>query len=207
MAATTSKRPRRFALPDLKDRRAEEAIEAFLDGPKSRRRAAPASKAVAIPADRTVAHSPTGDAVSLRSMPGRIAWFDALDREAHRATRYGRPTAVAIFELRPLRANATLDSWVRTHAAPVGESLLRLSRATDVVARMTATRFQVLLPETSDEAAGKFVERVVSECEQRLTALGAPLQVQTSVAASSPDLPLRDAVAKAVRTIEAGPAA
>jgi hypothetical protein len=68
---------------------------------------------------------------------------------------------------------------------------------------MTSTRFQVLLPETSDEAAGKFVERVVGECNERLTALGAPIKVQTSVAASSPELPLRDAVAKAVRSIEA----
>ena len=204
MAATARRRPRRFALPDLKDRGADQAIEAFLDGPKTRRRATPASKALAVPGDRAIAHSPTGDAVSLRTMPGRLAWTEALDREAHRATRYGRPTAVAIFELRPDRESATIDSWVRSHAAPVGESLLRLSRATDVVARMTATRFQVLLPETSDEAATKFVDRVMAECKQRLDAVGAPLRVQTSVAASSPDLPLRDAVAKAVRTIEAG---
>jgi len=203
MAATTRKRPRRFALPDLKDRRADQAIEAFLDGPTTRRRAAPASKAVAVPGDRAIAHSPTGDAVSLRTMPGRLAWSEALDREAHRATRYGRPTAVAIFELRPERQSATIDSWVRTYAAPVGESLLRLSRATDMVARMTATRFQVLLPETSSDAAGKFVERVMAECQQRLAAVGAPLKVQTSVAASDPDLPLRDAVAKAIRSIEA----
>ena len=203
MAATTSKRPRRFALPDLKDRRGDQAIEDFLEGPKTRRRAAPTSKALAVPGDRAVAHSPTGDAVSLRTMPGRLAWSEALDREAQRATRYGRPTAVAIFELRPERASATIDSWVRVHAAPVGESLLRLSRATDIVARMTATRFQVLLPETSDEAAGKFVERVMGECQQRLGAVGAPLKVETSVAASSPELPLRDAVAMAIRTIEA----
>ena len=201
MAATARRRPRRFALPDLKDRGADQAIEAFLDGPKTRRRTT--SKALAVPGDRALAHSPTGDAVSLRTMPGRLAWSEALDREAQRATRYGRPTAVAIFELRPERQSATIDSWVRTHAAPVGESLLRLSRATDVVARMTSTRFQVLLPETSDEAAGKFVERVISECRQRLDALGAPLKVETSVAASSADLPLRDAVAQAIRNIEA----
>jgi hypothetical protein len=202
MAATTSKRPRRFALPDLKDRRTDQSIEAFIDGPKARSKQS-TSKALAVPGDRAVAHSRTGDAVSLRTMPGRLAWSEALDREAHRATRYGRPTAVAIFELRPERQSATIDSWVRVHAAPIGESLLRLSRATDIVARMTSTGFQVLLPETSDEAAGKFVERVIGECHERLAALGAPLKVETSVAASSPDLPLRDAVAQAVRTIEA----
>jgi hypothetical protein len=201
MAATTSKRPRRFALPDLKDKRTDKSIEEFLDGPKTRKQAT--TKALTVPGQTAVAHSPTGDAVALRSMPGRLAWTEALDREAHRASRYGRPTAVAVFELRPERPSATLDSWVRTHAAPIGESLLRLSRATDTVARMTSTRFHVLLPETSDEAAGKFVERVVSECQGRLTALGAPLKVQTSVASSGPELPLRDAVAQALRTIEA----
>lgn len=200
MAATTSKRPRRFALPDLKDKRTDQAIEDFLDGPKTRKQA---TNALTVPGQTAVTHSPTGDAVALRSMPGRLAWSEALDREAHRATRYGRPTAVAIFELRPERASATLDSWVRTHAGPIGESLLRLSRATDIVARMTSTRFQVLLPETTDEAAVRFVERVVDECQERLSALGAPLKVQTSVAASSADLPLREAVATAIRSIEA----
>ena len=201
MAATSSKRARRFALPDLKDRRADQSIEAFLDGPKTRKRAA--GKGLAVPEDRALAQARTGDAVSLRTMPGRLAWADALDREAHRATRYGRPTAVAVFELRPERPTATIDSWVRSYAAPVGESLLRLSRATDTVARMTATRFQVLMPETSGEAATRFVERAIADCQQRLASAGAPLKVHTSVAGSSPELPLRDAVAKAIRSLEA----
>ena len=40
MAATTTKRPRRFALPDLRDKRTDQAIEDFIDGPKTRKRAA-----------------------------------------------------------------------------------------------------------------------------------------------------------------------
>ncbi|HEX3266136.1 MAG TPA: diguanylate cyclase, partial [Candidatus Limnocylindrales bacterium] len=89
------------------------------------------------------------------------------------------------------------------HAAPVGQVLLRGSRATDVVARVAATRFQVLLPETTAEAANDFVERIVSECHEQLQTIGAPLKLTACVAASSADIPLRDALTQALREIEA----
>jgi GGDEF domain-containing protein len=197
--ATTTRRTRRFALPSLKDERSEQAIEAFLgEGPQAptrRRRKAVAAKSAVVP------H--TGEAVALRTMPGRVAWQEALTRESTRSTRYGRPSAVAIFELRPLRDSATIDSWVRLHATPVGQVLLHLSRATDVVARVADTRFQVLLPETNEPGAGQFVERVVAECHEQLRAAGAPLQVKASIAAASTDLPLHDALAKALSALEA----
>jgi GGDEF domain-containing protein len=192
MAATTTNRARKFALPDLADDRGGEMIEAFLQGPEVRTGRA-----------RSVAAPQVGDAVALRSMPGRLDWNAALDRESTRASRYGRPAAVAIFEIRPLRPSATIDSWLRLHAAPIGQVLLRMSRATDVVARVTASRFQVLLPETAEPAAGEFVERVVGECQEHLRAAGAPLRLQASIAAASHEVPLQDALAKAVRSIEA----
>jgi GGDEF domain-containing protein len=250
MASTTSNRSRRFALPDLKDERADGVIEAYLDGPKVRRARPKTASAikpgselavqehtadvVAEPSD-AVAQAPesavvpageaqppsvasntslspagtatlrprTGDAVALRTMPGRLAWNDALDRESTRSTRYGRPSAVAIFDLRPVRPSATMDSWVRVHATPIGQALLRLSRATDIVARVATTRFQVLLPETTSDGADEFVERVVGACEHQLQAIGAPIKVQASVAASSAEVPLHDALASALRSIEA----
>ena len=269
MASTTSNRSRRFALPDLKDERADGVIEAYLDGPKVRK-ARPKTASAVKPGEElavqehtadvvadspdAVAQSPdtaappapdaaevptpvatelptpgatvvaaeevpapavvsqtgtmtlrprTGDAVALRTMPGRLAWNDALDRESTRSTRYGRPSAVAIFDLRPLRPSATMDSWVRVHATPIGQALLRLSRATDVVARVATTRFQVLMPETTSDGADEFVERVVGECEQQLQSIGAPIKVQASVAASSAEVPLHDALATALRSIEA----
>jgi GGDEF domain-containing protein len=192
MAATTTNRARKFALPDLADDRGGEMIEAFLQGPEVRTGRA-----------RAVAAPQPGDAVALRSMPGRLDWNAALDRESARASRYGRPAAVAIFEIRPLRPSATIDSWLRVHAAPIGEVLLRMSRATDIVARVTASRFQVLLPETAEPAAGDFVERVVGECQEHLRAVGAPLRLQASIAAATHEVPLQDALAKAVRSIEA----
>ena len=198
MATSESTRARRFALPDLADERTGESIEAFLHGRKKR----PARTAI-VPVEEAQVHARTGDAVALRSMPGRLEWNAAVERESARGARYERPAAVAIFELRPLRASATMDSWLREHAAPVGQLLLRSSRATDLVARVAATRFQILLPETSEEAATGFVERIVGECQEQLQTLGAPLRLTASVAASSPEVPLRDALSQAVRQIEA----
>lgn len=265
MASTTSSRSRRFALPDLKDERADGVIEAYLDGPKVRKarpRRPPAPKPEATtpggessrngssptgtpaagtsrgrssaagasaagasapgtsPAalegrpgtavtvveerDTSLVHGGRlGDAVALRTMPGRLAWNDALDRESTRSTRYGRPSAVAIFELRPLRPSATMDSWVRMHASPIGQVLLRMSRATDIVARVADTRFQVLLPETNRDGAGEFAERVANEFQHQLSTLGAPIRIDVSIAASSDEMPLHDAVSQAIRSIDA----
>jgi GGDEF domain-containing protein len=192
LATSESTRARRFALPDLVDERTGESIEAFLHGRGSK--AAKASANV---------HPSPGDAVALRSMPGRQEWNAAIERETARSSRYERPAAVAILELRPLRPSGAMDSWLRVHAAPLGQVLLRSSRATDVVARISTARFQVLLPETTAEAAGEFVERIVGECQERLQQLGAPLRVTAGVAGTSADVPLRDAVSQALRSIEA----
>ena len=193
MPTSESTRARRFALPDLADERAGESIEAFLHGRGTKGAAQSAM----------VTHTPTGDAVALRAMPGRLEWNAAVARETARGARYERPAAVAILELRPLRSSAAMDSWLRVHAAPVGQVLLRQSRSSDVVARVATTRFQVLLPETTADAAGEFVQRVVGECQERLRALGAPLRVAATFAAATPEVPLREAVSQAVRSIEA----
>jgi hypothetical protein len=192
MATSESTRARRFALPDLEDERSGESIEAYIHG-----------RGVWGTTQQATAHTPEGDAVAIRSMPGRIEWNAAVARESARHARYERPAAVAILELKPLRPSVAMDSWLRVHAAPVGQVLLRQSRASDIVARVGATRFQVLLPETTADAAGEFVGRVVGECQEQLRALGAPLRVTASFAASTPDVPLADAVSQAVRSIEA----
>ena len=197
MASSAASRARRFALPDMVDERAGESIEAFLHG-RTRK-----PKTALVPAVEAQVHARTGDAVALRTMPGRIEWNAAVERESARGARYERPTAIAILELQPLRASATMDSWLRVHAAPVGQVLLRSSRATDVVARVASTRFQVLLPETTAEAANDYVERIVGECQEQLQGLGAPLKLTASVAASSADVPLRDALSQALSAIEA----
>lgn len=192
MATSESTRARRFALPDLADERTDESIEAFLHGRGSKNTQA-----------ATNAHPSPGDAVALRAMPGRQEWNAAIERETARTSRYERPAAVAVLELRPLRSSGAMDSWLRVHAAPLGQVLLRSSRASDVVARVATARFHVLLPETTAQAAGEFVERIVGECQEKLREQGAPLRVTASVAATTPEVPLRDAVSQALRSIEA----
>jgi hypothetical protein len=142
----------------------------------------------------------TGD---IRTIPGRLEWSAALERESLRAARYGRPASVAIIELKSDRPGVSVDPWLRSLAGPIARVLRQGCRATDLVARVADTRFQVLLPETTAAGAGRFAERVASDCRTVLQSSGAPVAVRLSVAASTPDHPLHEAVSHALRTIEA----
>jgi len=197
LATSESTRARRFALPDLDDERTGESIEAFLEGPDVRR-VRPAIRAatppVAIPARST------GD---LRSLPGRLEWNAALERESVRAARYGRPAAVAIVELKSERAGTALDSWLKTLAGPIARVLRHDSRATDLVARVASTRFQILLPETSESGAERLAERVGAGCRAYIETTGAPITVRISVAGTGIDTSLHAALDDALRSIEA----
>jgi GGDEF domain-containing protein len=136
-------------------------------------------------------------------MPGRLEWTAALERESLRATRYARPAAVAIIELRPLRGSADDDPWLRTLAAPVARVLRRDSRSTDVVARVASGRFQVLLPETSAAGADQYAERIGATCRTEVGASGAAVTVRICVAAVTRGRSLADAVEEALRSIAA----
>jgi GGDEF domain-containing protein len=226
LATSETARPRRFALPDLADRRAEEYIEAFLDGPnirrhrpspKRRRRPMPApaggpgsgtapapavamAQATVVDGHTLVSAPRTSD---LRTLPGRVDFNAALERESLRAARYNRPAAVAIVELKADRPGQAVDPWVRTLTGPIVRALRGGSRSTDLVARVASTRFQVLLPETAEAGASRFAERVTSACHASIESLGAPLSIRVSVAVASPDSPLTEALAHALRSIEA----
>jgi GGDEF domain-containing protein len=212
MATSESTRARRFALPDLKDERGGESIEAFLEGPKVRRHR-PKVRAVALTSDGpTNVARPLADehssvrarpSMDLRTIPGRLEWNAALERESARAARYGRPAAVAIVELRPDRANLAIDPWLRIVAGPVARALRAGSRATDLVARVASTRFQILMPETPESGAGRFADRVSSVCRASIEASGAPVTVRVSVAAATADHTLHEALAHALRSLEA----
>src|SRR5258706_12592586 len=118
MATSESTRARRFALPDLEDERTGESIEAFLEGPGVRRgrpSARTGTDAGSSVAGNVASRSP-GD---FRSLPGRLEWTAALDRESARAARYSRPAAVAIVELKPDRAQQSIDPSLRTIAGPI----------------------------------------------------------------------------------------
>jgi GGDEF domain-containing protein len=255
--STRTTRARRFALPDLEDARTHEAIEAFLEGPKVRRRrrgpASVAAEAEASAEAESLAESAAAGAeaaagsqvaagvagasagtgipepaetgagsrapaarslpavipaaprppTDLRTLPGRLEWNAALDRESKRAARYGRPAAVAIVELKSERPNQSVDPWLRTIAGPIARVLREDSRATDLVARVASTRFQMLLPETSESGAECLAERIASGCRTYIESTAAPITVHITVAASGLADSLHDAVAHALRSIEA----
>jgi hypothetical protein len=220
-----STRPRRFALPPEhgSDDRAVEAIEAFLEGPSVRRhrppvkrrprksypntgsnqRPKPAAAVVAAtepdPRRGLAVHRP----IDLRTLPGRLEFGAALERESLRSARYGRPACVAIVELVPERQSQQIDVWLHSLAGPVSRTLRQGARATDLVARTANARFQVLLPETAEAGAGRFAERISSACQRSIDATGAPVAVRVTVAVSTPDHSLEEALAHALQSIEA----
>lgn len=219
-----SARPRRFALPleHGSDDRAVEAIEAFLEGPSVRRHrppvkrrrksypntgsaqpGKPANTVVAAPAEHPqrglMVHRP----IDIRTLPGRLEFGAAMERESARAARYGRPACVAIVELVPDRQTQQADLWVRSIAGPVSRTLRLAARSTDLVARMANARYQVLLPETAEAGAGRFAERVSRACQSSIDAAGAPVAVRVTVAVASPDHSLEEALAHALASIEA----
>ena len=220
-----STRSRRFALPleHGSDDRAVEAIEAFLEGPTVRRHRPPVKRrprksypntgsAQPRKAGAAVVPAPEGDprrgiavprAVDLRTLPGRLEFGAALERESQRSARYGRPACVAIVELVPERQNHQVDIWLRSLAGPVSRTLRQGARATDLVARTANARFQVLLPETAEAGAGRFAERISRACQGSIDATGAPVAVRVTVAVSSPDHSLEEALAHALASIEA----
>jgi GGDEF domain-containing protein len=110
---------------------------------------------------------------------------------------------VAIVELVPERPSLQVEIWLRSLAGPVSRTLRQSARATDLVARVANSRFQVLLPETAEAGAGRFAERVSGACQTSIDDAGAPVAIRVTVAVASPDHSLEEALAHALQTIEA----
>lgn len=213
--ARPKRRTRRFALPDMAaDKRADEAIEAFLEGPDlrrhkpapKRRRRKPAAEGTAghalQVAERRFAVMPR-PSTDIRTLPGRIEWNAALERESLRSLRYGSSAAVAIVELVGERPKAPADPWMRILAGPIARTLRGGSRATDLVARVATARFHVLLPETPEAGAARFVERMSAACRDSIEDAGVPVMLRVCVASATPEHSLHEALNEALRTIEA----
>ncbi|MEO8272712.1 MAG: diguanylate cyclase [Chloroflexota bacterium] len=136
-------------------------------------------------------------------MPGRLEWNAAMERESLRAARYQRPAAVAIVELKPERPGLAVDPWIRTVAGPIARAIRQDSRATDLVARVADARFQILLPETTESGAEHLAERVAAACRAVIANAAVPASVRVSVAGTGREDTLQDALAHALRAIEA----
>jgi hypothetical protein len=164
-AETRSPRVRRqpkFALPDHHhEEEAGDRIEAFLEGPPTRRRR---SRSHRYHRRRSIAFATDQE------------WSSTLRYEAARSARYGRALAVLVVELTTGAATAdaaTADAATAgaetTAAAAPGPDLLALRlaevlgrevRETDRAVRERPDRFLVLLPETGEDEAAHLASRI-----------------------------------------------
>jgi GGDEF domain-containing protein len=192
MANPDPSRARRFSLPDLANERADEAISAFLSGP-DRRRGRPGRDS-----------GTTSRGNPFAALENRLAWTEALRRENARALRYRRPTAVMVLAGRPTADTPTAHDWLGRVAGPVAHALRRGIRETDLVTRTASASFQVLLPETTEAEAAHVADRVLTDCEVWLHAVGAPVRLRVATAGTTPEVTLDAALAHALRTVDGG---
>jgi hypothetical protein len=183
-------RSRRFALPELDDARADAAIDAFLAGPQARR-------------GRRDAGASTGRAAGDRlavALESRVDWNRALLNESARSQRYRRPASVVVIRAE-VRPGAEDELALSRLAGPIGHAIRRGARDIDHVTRAAEGRFQVLLPETSEDEAAQFAERVVADCEIWLHATGGPVLLRTAVGSATGDRTLESALESAIEAL------
>lgn len=132
---------------------------------------------------------------SLDAPPGVLdgpAWSRILGDEAARIKRYHRAATVVMIELDGLdRFVERLGHDAGDRIVPaVADTIRRLARDADHVARLGPGRFGVLLPETDDVAAINYVERVRRSCELWLEsgAIAMRLAIGWAGTAGDPDL-------------------
>jgi diguanylate cyclase (GGDEF)-like protein len=103
----------------------------------------------------------------LTGLIGPGAFTRLVAAEDVRIQRYHRPATVVIFELGGLdRLIDRLGADAADRVVPaLADTMRRLARDVDHVARLAPGRFGVLLPETDEIAAINYVERVRRACE------------------------------------------
>jgi diguanylate cyclase (GGDEF)-like protein len=133
------------------------------------------------------------DAVT--GLPDATAFHRLVADEDARIARYHRPATVVIFELDGLeRLVERLGSDAGDRIVPpVADTMRRLARGADHVARLGPGRFGVLLPETDEIAAINYVERVRRACELWLEAGAIALRLAVGWAGTAGDPSLADA--------------
>jgi GGDEF domain-containing protein len=133
------------------------------------------------------------------AIDSRADWNEALRYEAARHERYGRPTAVAIVDMVVLEAagrdaaRASIDAA----ASVVGRVLRASMRLPDRIARVSPSRFHVLLPETNGAEARRFAERARRAAEAALAGGSVHVTLRIAIAAPSREETLPAALATA----------
>jgi diguanylate cyclase (GGDEF)-like protein len=103
---------------------------------------------------------------ALTGLGNRVAWIDALETEAARRARYGRPIVVMTADVDGLKAandrfgHLGGDELLSSAAAVLRSNL----RDSDTVARIGGDEFGVLLPETQPDVMIALVTRIQDAC-------------------------------------------
>lgn len=131
----------------------------------------------------------------LTGLIGSSAFMRLIVDEDGRMQRYHRPATVAIFELEGLdRLTERLGTDAGDRVVPaVADTIARLARGADHVARLGPGRFGVLMPETDEVAAINYIERVRRACELWLESGAIALRLAIGWAGTSGDPSLPDA--------------
>lgn len=131
----------------------------------------------------------------LTGLIGSSAFMRLIVDEDGRMQRYHRPATVAIFELEGLdRLTERLGTDASDRVIPaVADTIARLARGADHVARLGPGRFGVLMPETDEVAAINYIERVRRACELWLESGAIALRLVIGWAGTTGDPSLPDA--------------
>jgi diguanylate cyclase (GGDEF)-like protein len=103
----------------------------------------------------------------LTGMLDALSFEEALSHEDAREQRYRRSATVIVFELDGLAKivdRLGSEPGDRIEAA-LGDTITRLARRADYVARLERGRYAALLPETDEVAAINYVERIRRACD------------------------------------------
>jgi diguanylate cyclase (GGDEF)-like protein len=138
---------------------------------------------------------PNAGVDTLTGLMGPGAFTRLVVAEDVRIQRYHRAATIVIFELGGLdRLIDRLGSDAADRVVPaLADTMRRLARDVDHVARLAPGRFGVLLPETDDVAAINYVERVRRACELWLESGAIALSLAVGWAGTTGDPTLLEA--------------
>jgi diguanylate cyclase (GGDEF)-like protein len=143
----------------------------------------------------------------LAGLDDEATWDRRLADENARLIRYRRPVTIVRLEL------DGLDHLVGLLGEEAGDRLLRamadtlrrLARDTDRIAHLGHGGFGVLMPETSEEAAVVYVDRVNRACEVWLESAAIAVRLDIGWAAASGEATLADVQRLATERMRRGP--